>query len=58
MASKGNLIITRTVGESVDIGDATVRVMSVKGSEVRLSIQAPRNVAIVRDDAHKQDATC
>lgn len=56
MASKGNLIITRAAGESVEIGNATVRVMCIKDGEVRLSIQAPRDVPIVRDDAKVKEA--
>lgn len=45
------LILTRRIGESLVIGDnVTVRVLSVKGSQVRLGIEAPREVAVHREE--------
>jgi len=45
------LLLTRRVGESIVIGDTVeVRVMSVQGSQVRLGIAAPREVAILRSE--------
>ena len=43
------LILTRRVGETVVIGnDVTVTVLGVKGNQVRLGVNAPREVAVHR----------
>jgi carbon storage regulator len=45
------LILTRRVGESVIIGeDVEVSVLSVKGSQVRIGIKAPKGVAVHRQE--------
>jgi carbon storage regulator len=45
------LILTRRVGEAVKIGDdVTITVLSVKGSQVRLGVAAPRDVAVHREE--------
>ena len=45
------LILTRRVGESVIIGDnVTVTVLGVKGNQVRLGVDAPRDVAVHRQE--------
>jgi carbon storage regulator len=45
------LVLTRRVGETVTIGnDITVTVLGVKGSQVRLGINAPKNVAVHREE--------
>jgi carbon storage regulator len=45
------LILTRRVGESLMIGDnITVSVLGVKGNQVRLGIDAPRDVAVHREE--------
>jgi carbon storage regulator len=47
------LILTRRVGETVMIGDEiTVTVLGVKGNQVRLGVQAPRTVAVHREEIH------
>lgn len=45
------LILTRRVGETVMIGhDVTVTVLGVKGNQVRVGINAPKNVAVHREE--------
>jgi carbon storage regulator len=45
------LILTRRVGETVMIGDeVTVTVLGVKGNQVRVGINAPRTVAVHREE--------
>ena len=49
------LILTRRVGERLMIGDEiTVCVLSVKGSQVRVGINAPANVAVHREEIYKR----
>lgn len=48
----GNLVLTRRPGEAIQIGDSiTVHIVSVEGSKVRVAIHAPKDVAVVRDNA-------
>ena len=45
------LILTRRIGESLKIGpDITVVVMGLKGTQVRIGIEAPRDVAVLREE--------
>ncbi len=49
------LILTRRVGEAVMIGDeVSITVLGVKGSQVRLGINAPRSVAVHREEIYKR----
>jgi carbon storage regulator len=45
------LILTRKVGESLIIGDdVTVSVLGVKGNQVRIGIDAPKDVSVHREE--------
>lgn len=45
------LILTRRVGETVMIGsEVTITVLGVKGNQVRIGINAPKNVAVHREE--------
>ena len=45
------LILTRRTGETLHIGeDVEVTVMAVNGSQVRIGIKAPRDVAVDREE--------
>lgn len=44
------LILTRWVGETITIGhEVTVTILSVKGRNVRVEINAPKSVAVHRE---------
>lgn len=45
------LILTRRVGEAVMIGEeVTVTVLGVKGNQIRIGINAPKRVAVHREE--------
>ena len=45
------LILTRKIGELIKIGDdITVRILDVHGSQVRIGIKAPKEVAVHREE--------
>jgi carbon storage regulator len=51
----GMLILTRRVGETVMIGnDVTVTVLGVKGNQVRVGVNAPRDVAVHREEIYER----
>ncbi|NJD68683.1 MAG: carbon storage regulator [Candidatus Methylomirabilota bacterium] len=55
------LILTRRTGEAITIGDAIViGVLEVRGSQVRLGISAPAEVAVHRAEIHERirEANC
>ncbi len=49
------LILTRRVGETVMVGDdITVTVLGVKGNQVRLGVNAPKEVAVHREEIYER----
>ncbi|MEM1111054.1 MAG: carbon storage regulator CsrA [Pseudomonadota bacterium] len=45
------LILTRRVGESLMVGEEiTVTVLGVKGNQVRIGVNAPRDVSVHREE--------
>ena len=49
------LILTRRVGETLMVGDeVTVTVLGVKGNQVRIGVNAPRDVAVHREEIYER----
>ena len=49
------LILTRKLGEEITIGDdITIKLLEIKGSQVRLGIKAPRHVSIHRQEIYER----
>ena len=49
------LILTRRVGETVMIGDeVTVTVLGVKGNQVRVGVNAPKKIAVHREEIYER----
>ncbi len=49
------LILTRRVGESLMIGDdVNVTVLGVKGNQVRLGVNAPKEISVHREEIYQR----
>jgi len=49
------LILTRRVGETIRIGDnVEVIVLAIRGAQVRIAIQAPKDIAVHREEVFRR----
>lgn len=49
------LILTRRFGETVMVGDeVTITVLGARRNQVRVGINAPRNIAVHREEIYKR----
>ena len=49
------LILTRRIGETLMIGDeVSVTVLGVKGNQVRLGVNAPKDIAVHREEIYQR----
>ena len=49
------LILTRRIGEVVAIGDEIrLKVLGVRGNQVRMGVKAPANVAVHREEIYRR----
>ncbi|MGB5180274.1 MAG: carbon storage regulator CsrA [Gammaproteobacteria bacterium] len=51
------LVLTRRIGESMMIGNnITVTIMGVKGNQIRIGVNAPKNIEVHREEIYQRIA--
>lgn len=49
------LILSRRIGETIRVGDEIiVRVLGVKGSQVRIGVAAPKDIGVHREEVYER----
>ncbi|OLU25532.1 carbon storage regulator [Pseudomonas sp. PA15(2017)] len=49
------LLLTRRVGETLNIGDEiTVTVLGVQGNQIRIGVNAPKNIEVHREEIYRR----
>jgi len=49
------LILTRRIGETLMVGDdVTITVLGVKGNQVRIGVNAPKDIAVHREEIYQR----
>lgn len=49
------LILTRRAGETIMVGDdVTITVLGIKGNQVRLGVNAPKEIAVHREEIYER----
>lgn len=45
------LVLTRKIGEAIHIGsDVVVKVTAIDGGRVRIGVEAPQNIRVIREE--------
>ena len=48
------LILTRKVGESLLIGDdVSITILNIRGNQVKIGVQAPKDVSVHREEIYQ-----
>lgn len=49
------LLLTRRIGESIIIGDdIEIKVMDIRGSQVKIGIEAPKHISVHREEVYER----